>query len=74
MFEDFRKQAEEANLFDDDQNEKLREEISHYQDGYFLGMTPIQRFILAFMLFMMITILGILFLVVTSKIVLPFMG
>ena len=73
MFEDFRKQTEDA-PFADDQAEQSSEEISSRRSDYFLGMTPAQRFVLAFMLLLMTLILGVLFLLVTSKIVLPFLG
>jgi hypothetical protein len=72
MFEDFRKQAEEANFLEEDQEELLRVETSHDADGRFLGMTPMQRFIVALMVLFMTIILGVLFLLVTSKVVLPF--
>ena len=71
MFEDFRKQIEDAQLTDKDQEEVPPVEIIH-EERHFLGMTPVQRFIVAFMLLMMIIILGVLFLLVTSKIAPPF--
>jgi len=74
MFEDFRKQAEEADFSDDDQEAELRVKTSRNNNGRFLGITPVQRFIIALMLLFMIIILGVLFLMVTSKIVLPFFG
>lgn len=74
MFEDFRKQAEEADFSDDDQEAELRVKTSRNNNGRFLGITPVQRFIIALMLLFMIIILGVLFLMVTSKIVLPFLG
>ena len=74
MFEDFRKQAEEADFSDDDQEAELRVKTSRNTNGRFLGITPVQRFIIALMLLFMIIILGVLFLMVTSKIVLPFFG
>lgn len=40
--------------------------------GLFLGMTPVQRFVLVVMLFMMVCILGSFCLLVTNKISLPF--
>ena len=39
--------------------------------GNFLGMTAMQRFIIAVMLFMMTCLLGTFFLLVTQRIVLP---
>lgn len=74
MFEDFRKQAEEADFSNDDQEAELRVKTSRNNNGRFLGITPVQRFIIALMLLFMIIILGVLFLMVTSKIVLPFFG
>jgi hypothetical protein len=38
----------------------------------FLGLTPPQRFVLAIMLFMYVTLLGCFALVVFGKVVLPF--
>jgi len=37
-----------------------------------LGMTPVQRFVIALMIFMVICILGSFFLLITEKIWLPF--
>jgi hypothetical protein len=72
MFEDFRKQAEDANFLDEIQEEAGQQKTAHKSDGRFFGMTPVQRFIIALMLLFMIIILGTLFLLVTSKIELPF--
>ncbi len=74
MFEDFRKQAESADFPDEFQEETLSSETPHKGHSRFLGLTPIQRFIIALMLMFMITILGILFLMVTEKIVFPYVG
>ena len=74
MFEDFRKQAEEADFPDEDQDDELHVEITQEDRGMFLGMTPMQRFIVALMLLFMTIILGLLFLLVTSKITLPIFG
>jgi len=38
----------------------------------FLGMTPLQRLIIAIMLFFITTLIGTLFLLVTGRVVLPF--
>jgi hypothetical protein len=38
----------------------------------FLGMSPIQRFILSVMIFLMVTILGAFCLILTGKVVIPF--
>ncbi len=72
MFEDFRKQMDDTSFHDDEQEEVPPE--NKRPEGYFLGMSPVQRFIVALMLLMMVVILGILFLLVTSKIVPPFLA
>ena len=72
MFEDFRKQMGDAPLQDDPKKNLL--EGSTRPTGHFLGMTAVQRFFIAIMLLMMVIILGTLFLLVTSKIVPPFMS
>jgi hypothetical protein len=71
MFEDFRKQAETADFPEEEQEETLQVETSHNDKNRFLGLTPMHRFILALMLMFMVIILGILFLIVTEKIVFP---
>ena len=71
MFEDFRKQS--------DQGEPFEEQLDDFDSGIvvsqrrteFLGMTAPQRFVIALMLLMMTCILGSLILLVTEKIVLP---
>ncbi len=73
MFEDFRKQIDDASFKDEEQQEEpLAGTASH--ERHFLGMTPPQRFIVAILLLMMTIVLGLLFLLVTSKIVPPFLG
>jgi hypothetical protein len=73
MFEDFRKQLDDKAFPDDDTPVAPPKHPPVADRGYFLGMTPVQRFIVAVMLLAMAIILGILFLMVTSKIVLPAM-
>lgn len=73
MFEDFRKQVDDSSFQDNNQQEETPVEIVHRQ-RHFLGMTPFQRFIVALMLMLMIIILGVLFLLVTAKIVPPFLS
>jgi hypothetical protein len=72
MFEDFRKQVEEAALASEDQEAQPEPPKAPPPDneGYFLGMTPFQRFIVALLVLIMIVIVGGLFLVVTLKVVL----
>jgi len=74
MFEDFRKQAEEAQFPDDIMEVEMKGETVHKNNAYFLGLTPVQRFIIALMMLLMIIILGVLFLLVTAKIEFPVIG
>jgi hypothetical protein len=74
MFEDFRKQTEDAAFPDEEPEAQLPIEAPFNEDQHFLGMTPVQRFVVALMLLLMIVIVGLLFLLVTSKIVPPFLG
>ncbi len=71
MFEDFRKQAEEADFSDENEEETQPVKVPINWEGRILGLTPPQRFIVAFMLLLMTIILGALLLVVTSKIAVP---
>jgi hypothetical protein len=73
MFEDFRKQFDDSSFKDEDHEETPPAEIIS-EETHLLGMTPVQRFIVAFMLLLMTITLGLLFLLVTSKISLPFLG
>jgi len=74
MFEDFRKQAEQADFPDEQQEDELQVKNPNAHQGLFLGLNPMQRFIVALMLLFMIIVLGVLFLLVTSKITFPFLG
>jgi hypothetical protein len=72
MFEDFRKQIDDSS-FPDDQTEAQNPKTKIQDTVYFLGMTPAQRFVLVSMLLVITILLGVLFLLVTSKIVPPTM-
>jgi hypothetical protein len=71
MFEDFRKQIDESSFSDDDQTAEQVVKTKLQDTVYFLGMSPVQRFILVTMLLVITILLGVLFLLVTSKIVPP---
>jgi hypothetical protein len=73
MFEDFRKQIDDSAFADEDQNIEPPEEIPFGEPRKYLGLTPIQRFFVAFMLLMMSIVLGVLILLVSSKIAPPFL-
>jgi hypothetical protein len=73
MLEDLRKQADESD-FDIFTEEQEQNELPRsYSDGRFLGLTPMQRFVIAVMLFAITCLLGSLWLVVTGKVVPPFL-
>ncbi len=74
MFEDFRKQIDDSAFSDDDQKEASPDADLFEEPRLILGLTPVQRFFAAFMLLLMITVVGVLALLVTSKIALPFVG
>jgi hypothetical protein len=79
MWDQFRNQDEEAEPFfqDDTPEEVVGEEGQKSQQSSFdikkltkepiLGMTPAQRFIISLMMFMMVCILGTMFLFVAEK-------
>jgi len=70
MFEDFRKQSDQGEMFEDQQDGGLDSGIVVSQRrANFLGMTAPQRFVIALMLLMMTCILGTFCLLVTEKIV-----
>lgn len=68
MFDDLRQQAD-ASGFDD--NAELVPEQSQAQ-GRFLGMTPVQRVLLAFITLLLACLLSAFCLLVTEKVVFPF--
>jgi hypothetical protein len=70
MLEDFRAQANASSFDEDDQ--KAYEEPAVETRRHFLGMSPVQRFVIALMLLFLVCLLGSFFLLVTEKIVLPF--
>jgi hypothetical protein len=70
MFEDFRKQSDQGDMFEDQLGEGLDSGIAVSQRRTnFLGMTAPQRFVIAVILLMMTCILGTFCLLVTEKIV-----
>jgi hypothetical protein len=78
MFEEFRSEAGDYSF--DDEPEQASEqdvyalkEIDAPSKGKFLGMTPVQRFIVAFMFLLMTCILSSFLLLVTERIAPPFL-
>lgn len=79
MFDNLRqKSAEQAEFLDDEaptpaaDEPKAAKPRSARSGGPLLGLTPAQRFLLALMLFLNVTVLGCFALLVFQKIALPF--
>ncbi len=64
-------EEEEPTFQDDDPIPEIEEKGFAY-NPYWLGMTPVQRFILAVMFFVMACILSSMFLIATERLFLPF--
>lgn len=72
MFDDLRRQVDDSDSFDarsDDDRDPIG--TYHYSERHILGMTPIQRFIIALLLFFMVLISSAFCLFVTEKIIPP---
>ncbi len=67
MLDDFRQQADSSATFDEDDYFEAQPKRRP-----FLGMTPVQRFVVAMMLLVIACVLGSFCLIVTEKVVLPF--
>ena len=74
MFEDFRKQIDDSAFTDDDQSTETPDDNPFGEPRKLFGLTPVQRFFVALMLLLMTIVLGVLILLVTSKIAFPFLG
>jgi len=79
MFEEFRQEADDYSFesaFDEEEEQdiySLKEEPAP-KERPFLGMTPVQRFVIAVLLLMMTCILSTFFLLVTERIAPPFLS
>ena len=73
MLDDLREQASDSDHFSEEQPvfEYKDEEETRESKNLFLGMTPVQRFVIAVMILMMVCVMGTFFLLVTEKIYLP---
>lgn len=68
MLDDLREQADNE-IWDDSENAPAEEEPR--APAIFLGMTPLQRFVIAAMLMMIVCILSSFCLLVTERVALP---
>lgn len=70
MLDEFREQADTSMVFEDEETVALE---STEKQRPFLGMTPVQRFVIALMLLVIACVLSTFCLIVTEKIALPFL-
>jgi hypothetical protein len=73
MIDDFRKQADDSSFFTEEDTDEYRARQRTAPPQYFLGMTPAQRFVIAVMILIMSCILSAFCLLVTERIVPPFL-
>jgi len=67
MFDDLRQEADSSMMFEDE-NSALEMQPKRRP---FLGMTPVQRFVIALMMLVMVCILSSFCLIVSEKVMLP---
>ncbi len=79
MFDDLREQADSTPFYEDEaqfQDAEARRPATkpprqvsfNFENGRFLGMTPLQRFILAMLLLISVCVLGSMCLLITGRI------
>ena len=73
MFDNLRDQANSTPFYEDDAQFREAEDLSSVRPrtanaGHFLGMTPLQRFVVAVMLLISVCVLGTVLLLVTGRI------
>lgn len=72
MLDDFREQAGSASFFEEEEPPTY-EDIPVQTKKQFLGMTPVQRFVISFLLLMIVCLVGTFALLATEKVILPFL-
>jgi len=69
MFDNLRESASQSPFFQNQEPPEAQKPTPpQKQSGSFLGMTPVQRFVIALMLFMMVCVFGSFILLATGKI------
>jgi len=71
MLDDFREQADSESFFDEEEANEY-DEVPVQTRAQFLGMTPVQRFVIAFLLLAIVCLIGTFALLATEKVILPF--
>ncbi len=69
MLDDFRDDSDSSMIFE---FEDSGTPVTKHKERSFLGMAPVQRFVIALMLLVIACVLSAFCLIVTEKIVLPF--
>ncbi|MGW8250073.1 MAG: hypothetical protein ACWGO1_05480 [Anaerolineales bacterium] len=69
MLDNFRDDTDSSMIFDYEDSDSLEAPMKKRS---FLGMTPVQRFVIALMLLVIAAVLSSFCLIVTEKVVLPF--
>ena len=74
MLDDLREQASESDFFEEeDSSAKYVDELeTGLSPKLFLGMTPVQRLVIAIMILLMACVMGTFLLLVTEKVYFPF--
>lgn len=74
MFDDLRKKASDEDFFGDIEDDSESEYKANAKAGpaLFLGMTPVQRLVIAVMVLLMACVMGSFLLLVTEKVYFPF--
>ncbi len=71
MLEEFREQAYSPDFFEQEEKEPEVVEVMVNERGPFLGMSPVQRFLLSLMLFVIVCLVSSLALLVSETVVIP---
>ena len=71
MLDDFREQAGSSSFFDEEESNEY-DEVPIETQKQFLGMSPVQRFVIAFLLLAIVCLIGTFALLATEKVILPF--
>lgn len=74
MLDDLREQASESDFFEkeDSSAKYVDESETGLSPKLFLGMTPVQRLVIAIMILLMACVMGTFLLLVTEKVYFPF--
>jgi len=73
MLDDLRNSASKSFQDEEEEEQSPKREVIrirpvNVQHGRFLGMTPEQRFVIALLIFLLVSVMGVLLLVATQKV------